>query len=298
VQSADEGITHRFLHYYNEDFLVPMSLEELQQEWKAIHEANRTLAFRNVHIPSTSPGVIELSMEEVEQEHAEKQVDFILNTFLCLGIPIETVKVNRVPGVRKELEIIFLYEGLARRVYHAFRIFVLRNRYLPRGLEKLRIEPKRTKRLELERLRRKGASQQFVYLIPNPDPSFNITGDSFCHRPAYPQHAYGPSSSKSAAYGGHHGSYHHHPSHHHHRTSVHRHYPGGTSGGASAAPISSMTMGSTAASRHHHHHHGHGASRQSGTSTAAIYGRTRRQGHSADADVEDPTFRGQHTMWR
>jgi phosphoribosylformylglycinamidine (FGAM) synthase PurS component len=73
---------------------VPMTLEELQLEWKAIHEAYRTLIFRNVHIVQTSPDVIELSMEEVEQEHAEKQVDLILNSFLGLGIPIETIKVS------------------------------------------------------------------------------------------------------------------------------------------------------------------------------------------------------------
>lgn len=75
-----------------------MTLEELQQEWKAIHEANRTLVFRNVHIPQTSPDVIELSLEEVEQEHAEKQVDLIINSFLGLGIPVETLKIVRIMG--------------------------------------------------------------------------------------------------------------------------------------------------------------------------------------------------------
>ncbi|OXA40106.1 hypothetical protein Fcan01_25161 [Folsomia candida] len=164
VQHSEDNVTHRFLHYFNEDFLVPLTLEELQFEWKAIHDANRTLTFRNVHMVQTSPDVIELSMEEVEQEHAEKQVDHILNTFLGLGIPIETVKVVRIVGSGRTLEVLFPYEALARRVYTTWRLFSGRNRYLPRGFEKIRVDVKRTKRQELERMRRKGSGNMFYFV--------------------------------------------------------------------------------------------------------------------------------------
>jgi len=270
-----------------------MTLEELQLEWKAIHEAYRTLVFRNVHIVQTSPDVIELSMEEVEQEHAEKQVDLILNTFLGLGIPIETVKVVRIMGIRKELEVIFPYEALARRVYTTFRLFCIRNRFLPRGFERIRVDVKRTKRQELERMRRKG-SGNLMYVIQNPTPNYNLAGihERYHHHQCHHQccHNYGGGGggggagstySGTGAYshhhsssitGGHgHGHHHHHPTrstqpspfvppqtHHHHHLSASAAVVSGPSGsGTGGGGTGGGPSSSSRASHHHHHHHHH-----------------------------------------
>lgn len=264
VRNSDEGITHRFLHYFNEDFLVPMTLEELQHEWKAIHEANRTLVFRNVHIPQTSPDVIELSLEEVEQEHAEKQVDLIINSFLGLGIPVQTLKIDRKRGLGKELEVIFPYESLARRVYSTFRLFLVRNRFLPQGFERIRVDIKRTKRLELERMRRRGSHNFFSY-IPPTAPTYsvsNIRDERYCHHQC--QHG--------------------------------QNYPYPRSAQPSPFPPPGTSRSATTGRHHHHHHHHHGRQLGAASSTgpAGIYGRS---GPRRAGEDEDP-WRLTRTMWR
>lgn len=276
--------------------------------------------------------VIELSMEEVEQEHAEKQVDHILNTFLGLGIPIETVKVVRVVGSGRILEVIFPYEALARRVYTTFRLFFGRNRYLPRGFEKIRLDVKRTKRQELERMRRKGSGNMF-YIIQNPPPVPPRYGAERYHHP-HPQSCqqcnypsggggggpaptlptggggsrYGPYSASTMmhqqpySHTGHGHSGHSH--HHHHRASQPSPFP------AQGLPPGSITTGRQHHTHQHshghgHHGHGHGKHTAAGINGASsttnvpssVYGRTGVPGSRMRADEEDP-WRYTQTMWR
>lgn len=133
-------------------------------------------------------------MEEVEQEHAEKQVDYILNTYLGLGVPIETLKVTRIPGTRKDLEVLFPYETLAKRVASTFRLFALRSRTFAftfgrsAGLERMRIDIKKTKRQELERARRK---ENMFYIVQQTQghASHGHAGHSHAHRSSCDVHA-------------------------------------------------------------------------------------------------------------
>lgn len=168
-------------------------------------------------------------------------------------------------GIRKELEVIFPYESLARRVYSTFRLFLLRNRFLPPGFERIRVDIKRTKRLELERMRRRG-SQNFYSYIPPTAPTYsvsNVRDERFCH----------------------------------HQCQYGQNYPYARSAQPSPFNPPGTSRSATTGRHHHHHHHHHG--RQVGAATSAgpsgIYGRSGPR--RTAADDEDP-WRLTRTMWR